>query len=92
MSCVIDTKDKQVPVCNACSRRVVVCLKGSMTARKKKKTKTDGGLNDEAQCDQRDTSITVGADKGRHEESRTHMQTQNTNTAHLVECCGASWE
>lgn len=30
----------------------------------RQKTKTDGGLNDEAQCDQKDTSITVGADKG----------------------------
>lgn len=58
----------------------------------RQKTKTDGGLNDEAQCDQRDTSITVGADKGRHEESHTHMQTQNTNIAHLIDCCGASWE
>lgn len=36
--------------------------------------------------------LQVGADKGRHEESRTRMQTQNTNTAHLIDCCGASWE
>lgn len=33
MSCVIDRKDKQVPVHDACSQRVIVCLKGSMTAR-----------------------------------------------------------
>lgn len=63
------------------------CVFERVYDRQKKK---DGGLNDEAQCDQRDTSITVGTDKGSHEESHTHMQTQTTNTAHLIDCCCAS--
>lgn len=61
MSCVIDTKDKQVLAMHVLSVSLCV-LKGVYDRRKTKKT--DGGLNDEAQCDQRDTSITSWCRQG----------------------------
>lgn len=66
---MIDKVDKQVCVYDTCSQCVCVCMRGRTEVERGKER--DGGLNDGAQCDRMDTSITVHThrDENRDEKS-----------------------
>lgn len=86
--CVIDTDDKAVCVYDTCSQCVCVCVcvRGPERGRER-----DGGLNDGAQCERMDTSITVHAHTHTLREgcrfthlSVSHENSQAYTTAQLI--------
>ena len=67
---MIDKEDKQVCVYDTCSQCVCVCVHEGP----ERGGEREGDLNDGAQCDRMDTSITVHTHT--HMQTHTHPHTQ----------------